>query len=136
MRLQHGRCSRPLDAADLQSCFVTEDVTPAITTAVSSSFSASIGHDRIGTFCRIENGQRQRNVPLRRRMAIIPTVRCSRIKAWVDFYTKVLDFTRAGGHDRLTNPWSSRAMETACSCRVTVEMAHSFNGRGRDDGRC
>ncbi len=37
-------------------------------------------------------------------MAIIPTVRCSRIKASVDFYTKVLDFTRAGGHDELTDP--------------------------------
>jgi catechol 2,3-dioxygenase-like lactoylglutathione lyase family enzyme len=37
-------------------------------------------------------------------MAIIPTVRCSRIKASVDFYTKVLDFTQAGGDDDLTDP--------------------------------
>ncbi|MGH9256153.1 MAG: glyoxalase superfamily protein [Vicinamibacterales bacterium] len=37
-------------------------------------------------------------------MAIIPTVRCSRLKASVDFYTKVLDFTRADGDEDPTDP--------------------------------
>ena len=34
----------------------------------------------------------------------VPTIRCSRIKASVDFYTTVLDFTRAGADDELTDP--------------------------------
>ena len=37
-------------------------------------------------------------------MAIIPTVRCRRIRTSVDFYTKVLDFKRAHGDDELTDP--------------------------------
>jgi hypothetical protein len=37
-------------------------------------------------------------------MAIIPTVRCRRIRTSVDFYTKVLDFVRAGGDDDMNDP--------------------------------
>jgi len=36
-------------------------------------------------------------------MAIIPTIRCSQIKASVEFYTKVLDFHR-GDDDDLIDP--------------------------------
>jgi catechol 2,3-dioxygenase-like lactoylglutathione lyase family enzyme len=37
-------------------------------------------------------------------MAIIPTVRCTRLKVSVDFYTKVLDFTRADNEDDTMDP--------------------------------
>jgi catechol 2,3-dioxygenase-like lactoylglutathione lyase family enzyme len=37
-------------------------------------------------------------------MAIIPTVRCSRIKSSVDFYTRVLDFVRTDGEDDEDDP--------------------------------
>jgi catechol 2,3-dioxygenase-like lactoylglutathione lyase family enzyme len=37
-------------------------------------------------------------------MAIIPTVRCSRIRASVDFYTTILDFTRADQEEDMTDP--------------------------------
>jgi uncharacterized glyoxalase superfamily protein PhnB len=37
-------------------------------------------------------------------MAIIPTIRCSQMKLSMDFYTKVLDFTRADGDEDATDP--------------------------------
>jgi catechol 2,3-dioxygenase-like lactoylglutathione lyase family enzyme len=37
-------------------------------------------------------------------MAIIPTVRCSQIRAAVDFYTKVLDFRMMDRDEQLTDP--------------------------------
>ena len=37
-------------------------------------------------------------------MAIIPSIRCSDMKASVAFYTNVLDFTRVGGGDDTSNP--------------------------------
>jgi catechol 2,3-dioxygenase-like lactoylglutathione lyase family enzyme len=37
-------------------------------------------------------------------MAIIPTVRCSNVRASLEFYTRVLDFARDGGDDDLTDP--------------------------------
>src|SRR5258705_6115545 len=37
-------------------------------------------------------------------MAIIPTVRCRRIRTSADFYTKVLVFIRAGGDDEMNDP--------------------------------
>ena len=40
----------------------------------------------------------------RQAMAIIPTVRCSRLKTSVDFYTRILDFAQAGSDDDLTDP--------------------------------
>src|SRR5437868_1232615 len=37
-------------------------------------------------------------------MAIIPTVRCSRMEASLEFYTKVLDFERIDGDDDSSDP--------------------------------
>lgn len=37
-------------------------------------------------------------------MAIIPTVRCSNMKASLAFYTRILDFAHVGGDDELTDP--------------------------------
>jgi catechol 2,3-dioxygenase-like lactoylglutathione lyase family enzyme len=37
-------------------------------------------------------------------MAIIPTVRCSRIEASIAFYTTVLDFERVDGDDTTSDP--------------------------------
>src|SRR5262245_37850399 len=37
-------------------------------------------------------------------MAIIPTVRCSRMSSSLDFYTRVLDFVLANGVDELNDP--------------------------------
>jgi catechol 2,3-dioxygenase-like lactoylglutathione lyase family enzyme len=36
-------------------------------------------------------------------MAIIPTVRCRDLKASIDFYTKVLDFTTESGRDSMAS---------------------------------
>ena len=37
-------------------------------------------------------------------MAIIPTVRCRRLKTSVDFYTRILDFAQASSGEDLTDP--------------------------------
>ncbi len=37
-------------------------------------------------------------------MPIIPTVRCSRMQASLDFYTQVLDFERVDGDDETADP--------------------------------
>ena len=37
-------------------------------------------------------------------MAIIPTVRCSNMRASLEFYTRVLDFERTDGDDTLDDP--------------------------------
>lgn len=37
-------------------------------------------------------------------MAIIPTVRCSNMKASLEFYTRVLDFERIDGDDDIADP--------------------------------
>jgi catechol 2,3-dioxygenase-like lactoylglutathione lyase family enzyme len=37
-------------------------------------------------------------------MAIIPTLRCRRIRASLAFYTEVLDFTHVGGDGRVDDP--------------------------------
>ena len=39
-------------------------------------------------------------------MAIIPTVRCSRIEASIAFYTTILDFERVDGEDTTSDPSS------------------------------
>ena len=39
-------------------------------------------------------------------MAIIPTVRCSRIEASIAFYTTILDFEHVDGEDTTTDPSS------------------------------
>ncbi len=45
----------------------------------------------------------ERPTRLEARMAIIPVLRCSRIKPSIDFYTKVLDFTLSDD-DELSDP--------------------------------
>ena len=58
-------------------------------------------------------------------MPIIPTVRCSNMKASVAFYTKVLDFERIGDDEPLTDP---------CFCVLTRDGEQLFLSSHSGDG--
>src|SRR5436190_9395822 len=62
-------------------------------------------------------------------MAIIPTVRCSRMKASIAFYTNVLDFEYVDGDDDTTDPSFSVLMREGDSIYLSSHRGDGTYGQ-------